>query len=627
MRREVEVSVIIPTFNRMSFLYSTLICLMHQNVNGFFYEIVIIDSGTDETERMVESLRIHASTLIVYKKIKRCKNRSKLRSIGAKISSGETLIFLDCDMLVPPNFINTHYSRHINRDNLVLLGKRKSLIEFDIQKFSEITLAEHFDVLETMPCYEDVREQYFKDKTIELENVHNPWRFLFSHSFSVKKHAYFSIGGFSDAFGEQWGYEDIELGFRLHKAGYKFEIENSISSYHQPHFEQSLTEQQGSVPNKSLFVESHTCFEVELLVEFYDSFDRLYPVLRQIAINKFTYPRVGDLRYFDIILGCLFSVNNNASHKKMFFGVHVPEKYKKLNQRLLVLNTFFFFPAEIQMSILHEAFELSRKLWFQKSKKIDDDNICLRIICDMLGYEVFIEETEDYFIVEIEKQIYPRLLTIYLPEVFSPQKRYLCLFIADKLLKMGWQINLRDTRDSNAFDVDDFRHNQKKVTKLNGYIKRNFGRCPSMTFGLFDSHITGSIVFKNAVSTILLDDLEYMPLHIGRKLNGLERCVFANASAYNLLSFLSMYEVVNDAAFVCTSMQARYTFCCFMENGFYEDGIDLILEAFALSLKEQSDSTLVIKMPNYGELLDSIHPLHNGPSRYVKGFAIRKKKY
>lgn len=54
----IGISVIIPTFNRAKFLYSTLLCLCNQKISiNLDYEIIIIDSGDDnETELIVNDL-------------------------------------------------------------------------------------------------------------------------------------------------------------------------------------------------------------------------------------------------------------------------------------------------------------------------------------------------------------------------------------------------------------------------------------------------------------------------------------------------------------------------------------------------------------------------------------------
>lgn len=80
MKSKTGVSVIIPTFNRAEFLYTTLLCLCSQKAECE-YEIIIIDSGNDKTESLVKMFQNRMQKNIVYKKIKRCRNRSLFGNI------------------------------------------------------------------------------------------------------------------------------------------------------------------------------------------------------------------------------------------------------------------------------------------------------------------------------------------------------------------------------------------------------------------------------------------------------------------------------------------------------------------------------------------------------------------
>jgi glycosyltransferase involved in cell wall biosynthesis len=101
---DVAVSVIIPTFDRIDFLYPTLVCLFNQKTD-FFYEIVVVDSGTDRTEQVMKQLQFIYGPYLLYAKSTESRNRSLLRNKGAVLAKGELLIFLDNDMLVPPGFV------------------------------------------------------------------------------------------------------------------------------------------------------------------------------------------------------------------------------------------------------------------------------------------------------------------------------------------------------------------------------------------------------------------------------------------------------------------------------------------------------------------------------------------
>jgi glycosyltransferase involved in cell wall biosynthesis len=87
------VSVIIPTFKRVNYLYSTLICFVNQKT-----EIIIIDSGDDETGLLVAKFQ-KSYPGITCKKIQSVKNKD-----AAPISS-DIPLFLDNDMPVLPEFV------------------------------------------------------------------------------------------------------------------------------------------------------------------------------------------------------------------------------------------------------------------------------------------------------------------------------------------------------------------------------------------------------------------------------------------------------------------------------------------------------------------------------------------
>lgn len=477
-----------------------------------------------------------------------------------------------------------------------------------------------------MPFYEDVRDRYIENG--DLSDVHNSWMFLFSHSFSMKKNAYFSCGGFNKAFGEQWGYEDIELGFRCFRKGFSFEMESSIYSYHQPHFEQSLTEQKTILPNQDLFVRKDNYFEVELCVRFFQEFAVLYPGLFELYTKyRNTGPAMpvwGEKRKFDIILGCLFSAVRNESGKNAFLGVHIPVKSRKRNKRILILDLFFNFPEDIQISIVLESFRLTDTVYFRNTEWFN--SVKLHDICCVAGYEISIREEKRYYVVKILNTTKSKILAVFMPDVFSPQKRFLCVSVAKRLQRRGWRISFHDTRDARDFLNEDFCHLHKDCKLLGDYIRGSLDQRRSNSLGLLDMSFSGSLSFTNNSRTILLDDIEYEPIHEGQRLRGVERCIYLDKNKYDLLAFVSMQDVYKGISpNRITSFTEEADICCFMENGYLEDGIDLILEAFALCLKKMPDLTLSIKIPDYEMLFKKVHPLHNGVSRYLKTYSMRKK--
>ena len=136
----IKFSIVIPTYNRASFIANTIQSVLRQEYDNF--EIIVVDDGsTDNTEEIVRSIK--DSRLIYHKKENG--ERAKARNRGTQLATGNYVNFLDSDDALYPNhlseafkLINTHSSPevfHLNYDILndetKVLSKR-AYIEGDL---------------------------------------------------------------------------------------------------------------------------------------------------------------------------------------------------------------------------------------------------------------------------------------------------------------------------------------------------------------------------------------------------------------------------------------------------------------------------------------------------------------
>ncbi len=96
-----KVSVIIPTFNEENYLRETLERLVNQSVPRTKYEIVVVDNKS--TDKTVKIARKYADKVVVSSKRE---SIARLRNVGAKLSQGNILAFIDADVLVDRGFIS-----------------------------------------------------------------------------------------------------------------------------------------------------------------------------------------------------------------------------------------------------------------------------------------------------------------------------------------------------------------------------------------------------------------------------------------------------------------------------------------------------------------------------------------
>ena len=613
-------SVIIPTFNRAEFLYPTLLCLCNQKDLPCEYEIIVIDSGDDGSDVITANVKKSFNCQIFYKKIKKCKNRSLIRNEGAKLARYGILCFLDNDILVPPDFIRSHFEEHQKTKNLVLLGLRKSLLQFDISKLSEEALLTNFSILEQLPYYTDERLKTYSDT--------EPWRFVFSHTLSMQKTDFIKAGGFYPDFGEHWGFEDLELGFNLQLSGCVFKLLENQFTFHQPHFLQSNKEQHEKSHNASLFLQLHNCFECELYESFYTSFDEFYPVLKTLK-DSFEIPPKEIQKNYNLIFGCLFSSLENIQYKNMCLGAYSIQKSNSCN-KLLILNTFFAFPRIIQMSILSEAFRVSSKVYLEntESKKVEEFITIAKDAGLVLTFRAYDNKSE--FIKT--DTCSSKLFVMLLPDIFEPEKRYVYNFLASHMQQNGSYVNLRDLRKTENVESDDFclpLESQKLISK-------NFERCFGKTQLQFINSLSMlladfSPAMENSSKSFVIHDEDYALKFNSLKFRKADNANHFNESVFVCLSFLSVYEICQKymekkkSELNKLDSKNKDSFICFMENGFLEDGIDLILEAFSKYYNNHPDARLTIKIPDYNNFTRVVYTLHNDISKTSKMFAAKQK--
>ena len=95
-----KVSIIIPTYNRSSYIVQTLNSFINQDIGLESYEIIICDNNsTDETEFVVKNfINLNSSHKIYYIKESR-QGVHFARNTASKFAKGDFLYFTDDDMI------------------------------------------------------------------------------------------------------------------------------------------------------------------------------------------------------------------------------------------------------------------------------------------------------------------------------------------------------------------------------------------------------------------------------------------------------------------------------------------------------------------------------------------------
>ncbi|MDX2149903.1 MAG: glycosyltransferase family A protein [Bryobacteraceae bacterium] len=108
-----DVSVVIPTYNRAGLLGRTIPALMAQRTEGYEYEVIFVSNGaTDHTESVLREAAERHPGKLRYFVIAPTGGPSAPRNRGIREATGNVVIILDDDVLPDPELVARHADFH-----------------------------------------------------------------------------------------------------------------------------------------------------------------------------------------------------------------------------------------------------------------------------------------------------------------------------------------------------------------------------------------------------------------------------------------------------------------------------------------------------------------------------------
>lgn len=264
------VTVIIPTYNHSELLERTLVCLKHQEADNSIFEVIVCDDGSsDDTKEVACSFEADLDLRYCYQKDLGFR-AGTARNMGLHLAKYEICVYLDTGVLVGSDLIVNIIHFHQCYENTIGLGTVHGMNQKDHQHplakyLQSIASSEHPEACLRNPmlkAYPDSRQTQFDFYENDLDRCLAPWSMFWTSMVSVETHLLRQVGGFDESF-HGWGHEDLELGYRLWKAGLHFRADPSLRALHLPH-EQFNPVQMTSRKNHLHFVKLHQELPVEL---------------------------------------------------------------------------------------------------------------------------------------------------------------------------------------------------------------------------------------------------------------------------------------------------------------------------------------------------------------------------
>ncbi len=194
-----NVSVVIPTKNRAALVARTIDHIEAQTVSTDEYEVIVIDNeSTDDTRSVLEQkARIYPNLRI---EVQEKPGAAATRNAGLRVAKGDLIVFIDDDVQAEPELLRAHIECQRRNPGASVIGAV------------------------TIP-WGDTKEPFFRYlRDHRILNPYTPSKGPIDYSYyhtcnvSTPANVLLKVGGFNEAF-QIYGMEDIELGYRLERAG------------------------------------------------------------------------------------------------------------------------------------------------------------------------------------------------------------------------------------------------------------------------------------------------------------------------------------------------------------------------------------------------------------------------
>lgn len=204
--------------------------MMQQTLEPSLFELLLVEDGDHDCARVLASCNprfasrvvpLHRPSGFVGHSAGLCRN------LGARLAKGRVLVFVDSDCILHPNCLLAHLELVGAVSGLAVCGAAKEL-----PVYSQ-------DLLGHQPplSYQQLTQSSLIDHRAEPDDDITPpsgdgWDYWYSLNASVGRDDFLSVGGF-----DEMGYRchDMDLAYRLYKAGVRFEYSQAAEVIHVEH--------------------------------------------------------------------------------------------------------------------------------------------------------------------------------------------------------------------------------------------------------------------------------------------------------------------------------------------------------------------------------------------------------
>ena len=204
MRSQIQVSVVIPTYNRKNSLLRTLSSLCAQSLSPEYYEVIVVDDGSNYEAEEITKL---GSPLDINYIRQANQGATIARNHGAQKSNGEVIVFIDDDVTVSSETLESLAKACTRGNCTIATGMIFSRSEDKSSLFARAEIADQNK-------NNSGNVNLTADRDIHFTNCN-------TQLLAVRREDFFALGMLQDPTGGWPNWDDVDFGYRAHLAGFR----------------------------------------------------------------------------------------------------------------------------------------------------------------------------------------------------------------------------------------------------------------------------------------------------------------------------------------------------------------------------------------------------------------------
>jgi glycosyltransferase involved in cell wall biosynthesis len=218
-----DLSIVIPCFLENEKLANTLASIevaLRQVPTNLKVEVILIDNNSPISELLVQLVQSYQDRLdivfVMQPKLQHSFSLASARNRGVLGARGKWILFTDADCMIDGNFFAVLTPALQGAETKIYTGERV-FVQIPETITANDLYGDFFDRLDRVPSasnYGLIKDRRFPWLE-QLPNQEHPWNFVHGCFFLCSARSYLKVGGSDTAYDGHWGYEDIDLAYRL----------------------------------------------------------------------------------------------------------------------------------------------------------------------------------------------------------------------------------------------------------------------------------------------------------------------------------------------------------------------------------------------------------------------------